>query len=153
MICAVASMPYWSKMYDREAAKHGGKAPPEARLPPAMAGAFLTVIGLFIFGEDQGGLTCCSRVGMNADFVTCGCSIHIVSSCALDRSYHFRYTVWNGRRFGESTICKVRRARHSYNEAVLLFFASRYSSPSSHSQPTPTVVSRREVVLDSKRWR
>jgi hypothetical protein len=36
-------------VYQRESAKNGGKAPPEARLLMGMAGAIVTPIGLFIF--------------------------------------------------------------------------------------------------------
>jgi hypothetical protein len=37
------------RVYQRESAKNGGKAPPEARLLMGMAGAIVTPIGLFIF--------------------------------------------------------------------------------------------------------
>ncbi|KDN52663.1 MFS general substrate transporter [Tilletiaria anomala UBC 951] len=49
MAFGLASMPYWSRLYHKACEKNGGVAPPEARLPPAMPGAFLTVIGLFTF--------------------------------------------------------------------------------------------------------
>lgn len=41
-----ATIPIWSRMYKRDAEKHGGQAPPEARLPMCMVGSFLTPIGL-----------------------------------------------------------------------------------------------------------
>jgi hypothetical protein len=37
------------RVYQRESAKNGGKAPPEARLLMGMAGALVTPIGMFIF--------------------------------------------------------------------------------------------------------
>ncbi len=51
MIIALCTMPWFSAQYTKARHAHHGNAPPEARLPPAMAGSFLTVIGLFIFGE------------------------------------------------------------------------------------------------------
>ncbi|CAO1613765.1 unnamed protein product [Parajaminaea phylloscopi] len=48
-ILALLTMPLWARRYKRAAEAHGGKAPPEARLPMTMVGAFCTVIGLFIF--------------------------------------------------------------------------------------------------------
>ncbi|CAD6884128.1 unnamed protein product [Tilletia controversa] len=51
MILGMLSMPYWAKKYAaaRKAALEQGlkAAPPEARLPVGMAGAILTVVGLF----------------------------------------------------------------------------------------------------------
>jgi hypothetical protein len=38
-----------TRVYQRESAKNGGKAPPEARLLMGMAGALVTPIGMFIF--------------------------------------------------------------------------------------------------------
>ena len=49
MLLALASMPFWARLYKQAREAAGGKAPPEARLLPSMPGAFLTVIGLFIF--------------------------------------------------------------------------------------------------------
>ena len=46
---AAASTPLWTKVYLKESAKHGGKAPPEARLLMGMAGALATPIGMFWF--------------------------------------------------------------------------------------------------------
>ncbi|KAG8416713.1 hypothetical protein J3458_007277 [Metarhizium acridum] len=40
--------------YARTAAKHGGVAPPEARLPPALAGSVLLPVGLFWFAWTNG---------------------------------------------------------------------------------------------------
>lgn len=40
--------------YARTAAKHGGVAPPEARLPPAVAGSVLLPVGLFWFSWTNG---------------------------------------------------------------------------------------------------
>uniref|UniRef100_A0A1Y1LQU3 Major facilitator superfamily (MFS) profile domain-containing protein n=2 Tax=Photinus pyralis TaxID=7054 RepID=A0A1Y1LQU3_PHOPY len=40
--------------YARTAAKHGGVAPPEARLPPAIAGSVLLPVGLFWFSWTNG---------------------------------------------------------------------------------------------------
>ncbi|KAG7539600.1 hypothetical protein FFLO_03476 [Filobasidium floriforme] len=48
-VIAAASTPFWSRVYQRESAKNGGKAPPEARLLMGMAGALVTPIGMFIF--------------------------------------------------------------------------------------------------------
>jgi multidrug resistance protein len=39
-----------NKRYSRVEREHGGEAPPEARLPPAMAGAIALPIGMFWFG-------------------------------------------------------------------------------------------------------
>ncbi|KAJ9104070.1 hypothetical protein QFC20_004647 [Naganishia adeliensis] len=41
-VLASACAPLWSKLYKREAAKHGGIAPPESRLLMGMAGAIAT---------------------------------------------------------------------------------------------------------------
>ncbi|KAJ9093715.1 hypothetical protein QFC21_006311 [Naganishia friedmannii] len=48
-VLASACAPFWSRVYKKEAAKHGGVAPPESRLLMGMAGAIATPIGLFIF--------------------------------------------------------------------------------------------------------
>lgn len=57
MLAGVLTNPFWHKNLDRMIAKYeqetGQKGiipPPEFRLPPAMAGAFLVPIGLFWFG-------------------------------------------------------------------------------------------------------
>jgi hypothetical protein len=45
----VVIMIWFAARYKREAQRHGGHAPPEARLEPAKLGAILCPIGLFIF--------------------------------------------------------------------------------------------------------
>lgn len=40
---------YDNNRYIKQVDKHGGRAPPEARLPPSMLGGFLLVIGLAWF--------------------------------------------------------------------------------------------------------
>ena len=57
MILGVLTKPFWEKnhthlvtKYENENGQKGVKPPPEFRLPPAMAGAFLVPIGLFWFG-------------------------------------------------------------------------------------------------------
>ncbi len=49
MMFAVGYSMYDNKRYNRVAAAHGGMAPPEARLPPAIIGSFLLPVGLFWF--------------------------------------------------------------------------------------------------------
>lgn len=49
MISAVILVPFGNRQYVRTAADHGGTAPPEARMKPAMAGAVAVPIGLFWF--------------------------------------------------------------------------------------------------------
>jgi MFS family permease len=49
MIIAVALVPIGNKRYMKTADEHGGIAPPEARLVPAMAGAVAIPVGLFWF--------------------------------------------------------------------------------------------------------
>lgn len=46
IVFAYMTIPYWSKVYRRAAARNGGQAPPEARLPMCMVGSFLTPVGL-----------------------------------------------------------------------------------------------------------
>lgn len=43
-----------NRRYAKQAAKHGGAAPPEVRLPPAMLGSLLLPIGLFWFAWTNG---------------------------------------------------------------------------------------------------
>ncbi|KAK5553510.1 hypothetical protein LTR46_008485 [Exophiala xenobiotica] len=57
MIVGVLTNPFWHKnharlvaKYEAETGQKGIKPPPEFRLPPAMPGAFLVPIGLFMFG-------------------------------------------------------------------------------------------------------
>jgi hypothetical protein len=54
MIAATAGTILDNGRYARAAAKHGGSAPPEARLPPALAGAVLLPVGLFWFAWTNG---------------------------------------------------------------------------------------------------
>jgi hypothetical protein len=49
MIFAVMYSIWDNKRYQNVEAKHNGKAPPEARLPPAMLGSIFLPIGLFWF--------------------------------------------------------------------------------------------------------
>lgn len=49
MLFAVAYSMFDNRRYARVAAAHGGMAPPEARLPPAIIGSVLLPIGLFWF--------------------------------------------------------------------------------------------------------
>ena len=49
MILAILLVPLRNKRYVRAASRHGGIAPPEARLIPAMAGAIAIPLGLFWF--------------------------------------------------------------------------------------------------------
>jgi hypothetical protein len=46
-----------NKRYARVEREHGGEAPPEARLPPAMAGAIALPIGMFWFGKPLSSLS------------------------------------------------------------------------------------------------
>lgn len=48
-VIATATTPLWTRVYRREAAKNGGKAPPESRLIMGMAGALVTPVGMFWF--------------------------------------------------------------------------------------------------------
>ncbi|EPQ30350.1 uncharacterized protein PFL1_01876 [Pseudozyma flocculosa PF-1] len=48
-LVALASMPYWARKYAAAREAGGGVAPPEARLPVAMAGALIMPVGLFAF--------------------------------------------------------------------------------------------------------
>ncbi|KAK4043980.1 putative transporter mfs2 [Parachaetomium inaequale] len=54
MLFAVAYSMYDNKRYRRVAAAHGGRAPPEARLPPAIIGSVLLPVGLFWFAWTNG---------------------------------------------------------------------------------------------------
>ena len=54
MLFAVAYTMFDNKRYMRVAAAHGGMAPPEARLPPAILGSVLLPIGLFWFAWTNG---------------------------------------------------------------------------------------------------
>ncbi|KAF9462855.1 major facilitator superfamily domain-containing protein [Collybia nuda] len=47
MVLSISSQPYWNKLFRREAAKHGGEAPPETRLIMGQLGGILVPIGLF----------------------------------------------------------------------------------------------------------
>lgn len=49
MILATLSQVFWVRRIRDQAALHGGKAPPEARLPVGMAGAVLVPVGLLWF--------------------------------------------------------------------------------------------------------
>jgi hypothetical protein len=48
-MCAVIYSIWDNKRYQHTEAKHNGKAPPEARLPPAMLGSVFLPVGLFWF--------------------------------------------------------------------------------------------------------
>ena len=54
MMIAIAYSAYDNGRYQREAEAHGGVAPPEARLPPAIIGSVLLPIGLFWFAWTNG---------------------------------------------------------------------------------------------------
>lgn len=49
MVLAIMLVPLGNRRYVRAASRHGGIAPPEARLIPAMAGAIAIPLGLFWF--------------------------------------------------------------------------------------------------------
>ena len=49
MVLGIILTVYDNQRYNRAAAKHGGAAPPEERLPPTMIGAVVLPVGLFIF--------------------------------------------------------------------------------------------------------
>lgn len=49
MVAAIAMGGFWQKRYNATAAKNGGVAPPEARLPPTMIGGIAIPIGMFWF--------------------------------------------------------------------------------------------------------
>ncbi|KAI2609141.1 major facilitator superfamily transporter [Hypoxylon sp. NC1633] len=54
MMAAVAYSIYDNRRYGQVAAAHGGHAPPEARLPPAIIGSVLLPVGLFWFAWTNG---------------------------------------------------------------------------------------------------
>ncbi|KAK4123426.1 MFS general substrate transporter [Parathielavia appendiculata] len=54
MLFAVAIAMVDNRRYVRVAAAHGGRAPPEARLPPAILGSVLLPVGLFWFAWTNG---------------------------------------------------------------------------------------------------
>lgn len=54
MMIGVTYSVFDNKRYARTEQKHGGEAPPEARLPPAMAGAIALPIGMFWFAWTNG---------------------------------------------------------------------------------------------------
>ncbi|KAK4157940.1 putative transporter mfs2 [Chaetomidium leptoderma] len=54
MLFAVAYSIFDNRRYGRVAAAHGGMAPPEARLPPAIIGSVLLPVGLFWFAWTNG---------------------------------------------------------------------------------------------------
>jgi len=47
MVIALATQPYWQRVYKRHSARHKGNPPPEVRLLIGMPGAILVPIGLF----------------------------------------------------------------------------------------------------------
>ncbi|KAF8060262.1 major facilitator superfamily domain-containing protein [Lyophyllum atratum] len=47
MVLAISSQPYWNRLFEREAAKHEGEAPPEIRLIMGQLGGVLVPVGLF----------------------------------------------------------------------------------------------------------
>ncbi|KIK70121.1 hypothetical protein GYMLUDRAFT_151768 [Collybiopsis luxurians FD-317 M1] len=47
MILALATQPYWNRLYDREAEKNGGVVSPESRLYMGEVGGVLTPLGLY----------------------------------------------------------------------------------------------------------
>ena len=49
MVLGIMLTVYDNQRYNRAAAKNGGAAPPEERLPPTMVGAIVLPVGLFIF--------------------------------------------------------------------------------------------------------
>jgi hypothetical protein len=49
MVLAIVLVPLGNRLYLQAASRHGGRAPPEARLVPAMAGGVAIPIGLFWF--------------------------------------------------------------------------------------------------------
>ena len=49
MVLGIMLTVYDNQRYNRAAAKHGGAAPPEERLPPTMVGAVVLPVGLFVF--------------------------------------------------------------------------------------------------------
>ncbi|KAK5070489.1 hypothetical protein LTR64_000160 [Lithohypha guttulata] len=49
MVAAIAMGGVWQKQYNAAAAKNGGVAPPEARLPPTIIGGLAIPIGMFWF--------------------------------------------------------------------------------------------------------
>lgn len=54
MMVAVVGTMFDNKRYQRVAARSGGNAPPEARLPPALVGSILLPVGLFWFAWTNG---------------------------------------------------------------------------------------------------
>ena len=50
MALALATQPYWNRIFSNEAKKHNGHPPPEVRLIIAMAGAILAPMGKPIVG-------------------------------------------------------------------------------------------------------
>ncbi|KAJ7734792.1 major facilitator superfamily domain-containing protein [Mycena maculata] len=49
MVIGLATQPFWNRLLSREAAKHGGKAPPEALLIMAQAGGVMVPLSLYWF--------------------------------------------------------------------------------------------------------
>ncbi|TFK64862.1 MFS general substrate transporter [Pluteus cervinus] len=47
MLLAIATQPYWNRLYAREAAKNNGAIPPEIRLKMGQLGAILVPLGLY----------------------------------------------------------------------------------------------------------
>lgn len=54
MVFAVSGNIFDNKRYVRISNEHGGMAPPEARLPPAIVGSFLIPVGMFMFAWTNG---------------------------------------------------------------------------------------------------
>lgn len=82
MIAVTYTILYDNNRYIRAVDKHGGRAPPEARLPPAMLGGGLLVIGLAWFAASDGPDThwIVSIIG-SAPF-GCGMVSPLFSACA-----------------------------------------------------------------------
>ncbi|GLB45677.1 putative MFS general substrate transporter [Lyophyllum shimeji] len=47
MLLAIFTQPFWNRLFNREAAKNGGQAPPETRLIMGQLGGILVPVGLF----------------------------------------------------------------------------------------------------------
>ncbi|RDB22078.1 Efflux pump atB [Hypsizygus marmoreus] len=47
MVLAISSQPVWNRIFEHEASKHGGEAPPETRLIMGQLGGILVPFGLF----------------------------------------------------------------------------------------------------------
>ena len=83
-----------NKRYERIEREHGGEAPPEARLPPAMVGAVALPIGMFWFAWTNGpsihwivSIIATAPFGFGMVIVFLDCMNYLIDSCKHSPSF------------------------------------------------------------------